>query len=50
MEGKWIDMKVGIVDIAHPNSDIILGKDFEKLFVSFDVNSLTHEITLNYLQ
>jgi hypothetical protein len=48
MESKWMDMKVGIVDIAHPNSDIILGKDFEKLFVMIDVNPLNREVTLNY--
>ena len=48
MDGKWVDFKVGITTIDHPNSNIILGQDFKKLFCLVDINSLTKEISLHY--
>lgn len=38
MEGNWVELKVGVMDTHHPNHQIILGRDFMKIFkrITFD--------------
>lgn len=48
MEGKWVNMKVAVIDTHHPNYNIILGRDFMELFKEIKFDFENKVTTLKY--
>lgn len=48
MDGKWVELKVGVIDTHHPNYNIILGRDFLELFKSICFDFENQKTTVNY--
>lgn len=48
MAKKWITLKVVVTDIQHPNHNLILGRDFMKLFKQITFDFENEKTILNY--
>jgi hypothetical protein len=48
MDGQWINIKAGVLDIKHPNFNLLLGRDFMENFKQITFDFETKKMILNY--
>jgi len=48
MDGKWLNLNVGVTDTHHPNAQIILGRDFINTFKSVTYDIINNRMILDY--